>query len=731
MVLPMIAAIAAAEPKTKVSLVFSHAAARPGETITAAVKLVSEPGWHTYWRNAGDAGSPTTVEWKLPAGITAGQIQWPVPEKLIISKLTDYVYDKETLLLVTMTVAADAKLGSMNITGAVSWLECSDKSCVPQDGKVAGTLVIANESKPSDSGPLIEEWRGYLPKVDPNLVAKASWESTTDAKTRKLIVEWVPNEPVAKPDFYPYESDNYTVQAATELLEGTAQIVRLRKTVQLTDGSWPERIGGLVLNKTEGEHPTGYEVTLQTGGTGASTAPVAATAAGTGSAGAVELPSGSSAPTLLGILGLAFLGGLILNVMPCVLPVIALKILGFVNQSRKEPGKVRQLGIFYMLGVLTSFLILAGIILAARRAAGDVNWGIQMQNPYFVVGMTALVTLVALNLWGVFEITLPGSALSGAGELASREGPSGAFYNGVLATLLATPCTAPALGVAVGAVLTKPALILILTFLTIGFGLALPYVLLSWNPKWLKLLPKPGAWMEKFKMAMGFPMAATAVWLLSFGSKHFARSGTLWLGLFLVMLALSAWVYGEFVQRGSRHRGFAAGLAVLILFGGYAYTLEAKLHWRRIQEVSDSGDELFAEPGGIPWKRWSPEAVAKARESGRPVLVEFTADWCLLCQLNKESSIDIDSVKTKIKELNVAPFLADFTRRDKRIGQVINEYKRAGVPLVLVYPADKSAPAIVLPEVLKPNIVLNALEMAANSGPAQPKPQQTVSANLQ
>jgi thiol:disulfide interchange protein len=694
----------AAERNTEVKLLLSHSQARPGETITAALQMVSQPGWHAYWENPGDAGLPASAEWQLPAGLIAGDIQFPVPEKLIIATLFAYVYEGEVLLLVPMTVPASAPNGSHSLNGTISWLECSEKTCLPQDAPVTATLVIGKESTPSPHAELIAKWRDRLPREQTPFTVSATWESLIDTNSRPIMIEWSPNAPVQKPDFFPFPSENFSVQGTTEILEASSNQVRIRKTVQLHEGNWPQVIAGLVLNETGKDKHVAYAVQLRPEGG----------SIGSAAATAIQLGGDGTKRSLLAILGLALLGGLILNVMPCVLPVIALKILGFVNQSREEPGRVRQLGIVYMLGVLASFLVLAGVIISVKNATGAANWGFQMQNPYFVVGMTALVTLVALNLFGVFEITLASSALGTASGLASREGASGAFYNGILATLLATPCTAPALGAAIGAVITQPSRIIVLTFLTVGLGLALPYVLLSWNPRWLKFLPKPGPWMEKFKMSMGFPMLATAIWLLSVASNHFGKSGFLWLGLFLVCLSLAAWIWGDFVQRGAKHRTFAMALAAVILLGGYAYALEGKLHWREPRLAQNNSNDLALEPGGIPWRKWSAAAVAEARAAGHPVLVDFTADWCLTCQVNKTTSLEIDSVVQKLQQIDAVPFLADFTVSNPEISQELRRYNRAGVPLVIVFPADPNAAPILLPELLTPGVVLEALDLAAN-----------------
>jgi thiol:disulfide interchange protein DsbD len=394
--------------------------------------------------------------------------------------------------------------------------------------------------------------------------------------------------------------------------------------------------------------------------------------------------------------------------MPCVLPVIALKILGFVSEAKSEPRRVRALGLIYALGVLFSFLVLAGIIIGVKAAGNQIGWGFQFGNPIFLVCLITLVTLVALNLFGVFEVTLGGRALDTAGELASKHGAAGAFFNGVLATALATPCTAPFLGAALGFAFAQNATTIIFIFLAAGLGLAAPYVLLSWNPAWLKFLPKPGAWMEKFKIAMGFPMLATTVWLLYVATGTYGKD-VAWLGGFLVVVALAAWIFGEFIQRG-RHGKFLAGVIVLLLLiGGYVLILEKTLHWRAPMIATLAGNPADK----IDWQPWSPAAVAQARAGGHPVIVDFTADWCLTCQVNKKTSLEIPSVEKKLKDLNFITLVGDYTHTPADITAELTRYQRAGVPLVLVYPKNADAQPLVLPEVLTPGIVLNSLDQAA------------------
>jgi thiol:disulfide interchange protein DsbD len=365
----------------------------------------------------------------------------------------------------------------------------------------------------------------------------------------------------------------------------------------------------------------------------------------------------------------------------------------------------------YALGVLASFLVLAAVVIGVKSAGHHAGWGMQFGSPVFVVCLTTLVVLVALNLFGVFEVTLSGRALDTAGGLASKHGAAGAFFNGVLATALATPCTAPFLSIALGFAFAQNATVILLVFLAVGAGLAAPYVLLSWNPAWLKFLPKPGAWMEKFKIAMGFPMLATALWLFNLAAGSYGKS-VLWLGVFLVVVAFAAWIFGEFVQRGRTRKGLAMVIALGLLIGGYAYALESQLRWRAPMAASITTGSLKESAEGIDWQRWSPEAVAQARANGHPVLVDFTADWCLTCQVNKKTSIETPSVRAKLKAMDAVALLGDYTRFPDNITTELNRFSRAGVPLVLVYPKNPEAQPIVLPEILTPGIVLNALDHA-------------------
>jgi thiol:disulfide interchange protein DsbD len=675
---------------TTARLVLSHESARPGETVWAGVHLRMNQGWYTYWQNGGDAGAGTKIDWTLPAGVTAGAIQWPLPEKKVEvaagTSLTSYIYHNDVVLLVPLTLAATVPPGAMELKARVEWMEC-EKQCVIGRSGVSATLAIATDSRPSKDAALIENWRNKLPQVATNLAANAWWESADGGESRSVIIEWDPGSRTAEADFLPHTVTGFKIAGPTERVDGTDGKIRLRKLVEKEEGNWPKEISGVLVSKQAKDAPwKGWEAKLLLNPPPA------------GKREAAPLTS------ILPMLGFAFLGGLLLNIMPCVLPVIALKVLSFVNQARETPRQVRRLGIIYGLGVLVSFLVLAGLAIAVQQAGGRAGWSTAFQNPQFRVLITVLMTLVALNLFGLFEITLGGGAMGAASQLTAKEGTAGAFFNGVLATVLATPCTAPFLGVAIGFAFTQPPAIIVLMFVSVGLGLAAPFVALCWQPRWLGLLPKPGAWMERFKVAMGFPMLATAMWLFWLTGTRLGKTGVLWLGMFLVLLSMAAWIWGEFVQRGSKRKGLAAAICAVLLLTAYGGILEKQLQWR---------EPAGAKKEGIDWKKWSPEAVEQARKDGHPVLVDFTADTCLNCQVNKLTSLEVEPTRKKLKEISAVSFLGDFTDEDPAIARELERHGRAGVPLVLVYPKDSTKPPIELPAVLTPGIVLDALDKAA------------------
>ena len=716
-------AIAVHAAHTQVRLILFSSTEHSGSRVAALVDLKMEPGWHTYWKNPGAAGMATKIDWQLPPGLSVVDSGWPVPKKFPPVDVTTYGYEDEVALPTILEIASNSPPGRVEIKAHVSWLECKEV-CIPASADVEATLQVVSPDEEIKTTPdteslrVISLWEHSMPLrqdwQEPTV--RAWWGKPADGDTRPFVIEWAGIE--HQPDFYPDADDHYEIQGATEMFPAKSGNVGLRKLVKKFDGDWPKEISGLLVMPRDPNTPArtnDFRNIL---------------------AWNVKLPVSETVPTnfltrhdsrlsneesifdlewqeLFQMLLYAFIGGLILNIMPCVLPVIALKILGFVGESRSDPRRVRKLGLVYALGVLVSFLALAAIVIGVKAAGHRAGWGMQFGSPIFVVCLTTLVMLVALNLFGVFEVTLGGRALDAAGGLASKHGAAGAFFNGVLATVLATPCTAPFLSIALGFAFAQKAPVILLMFLAVGVGLAAPYVVLSWNPAWLKFLPKPGAWMEKFKIAMGFPMLATAVWLFNLAAGSYGKS-VLWLGIFLVLVAFAAWIFGEFVQRGRTRKVVALAIVLILLIGGYAFALENQLNWRAPVTPADATGPLKKSPDGIAWQRWSPDAIAAARAAGRPVLVDFTADWCLTCQVNKKTSIEIPSVRAKLKASNAVALLGDYTHFPESISTELNRFNRAGVPLVLVYPKDPATPPLVLPEILTPGIVLNALDRAAH-----------------
>jgi thiol:disulfide interchange protein len=706
---------------TQARLLLAADTAHAGDTILAGVQLHMDPGWHTYWKNPGNSGLgwPTTIDWQLPRGITAGNIQWPVPEKLMDTNQagsaaedsTTYIYNDEVVLLVSLKLAPNLPPGPLELAAKVSWLECAVQ-CLPGSTRVQAKLQVGTNQAASKDAELLASWERKLPRTGDGLSARVWWDGPAKGDLRLLVLQWNSATPVPEADFFPDSSEQFEMQGTTERLPAETGKIQVGKQVKKLSGDWPAEISGLLVQNS-GPERIGYQVKLAVGqpGTISSAAP---NSPGTNDA-------SLAAPSLWKMLVYAFVGGLILNIMPCVLPVIALKILGFVGQAKDNPRRVRHLGIIYALGVLASFLALAGLVIGVKAAGHQAGWGMQFGNPQFLVVLTILVTLVALNLFGLFEVNLSGQVMGAAGTLASKHGAAGAFFNGVLATILATPCTAPFLSIALGFAFAQNASLIILTFLTIGLGLASPYVIISWHPAWLKFLPKPGAWMEKFKIAMGFPMLATAVWLFSLLPIHYGTRSW-WLAIFLVILALAAWIFGEFFQRVRARRGLALAACLAVLGAGYVAVIEGKLLWRSpITAQPNPGDSVSHAPAGIAWQPWTPEAVSAARQQGRPVLVDFTAQWCLTCNTVVKPALENLRVRQRLSEINAVPMLGDYTGFPQAITDELTRFGRSGVPLLVVYSRNANEPPQILPDpsplaVARPSlyssVVLDYLERA-------------------
>lgn len=415
--------------------------------------------------------------------------------------------------------------------------------------------------------------------------------------------------------------------------------------------------------------------------------------------------------SLLVYLGLAFIGGIILNVMPCVLPVIAIKVLSFFEQARDEPARVRMLGLTFTAGIISSFMVLAGIVIAIQATGRSVGWGFQFQYPGFLIAMAALVLLFAMSLFGLFYVSVPGG--SKVDELANKEGYTGTFFKGVLATILSTPCTAPFLGTALGFAFAQPWWTVALIFFTIGLGMSLPYLILTAKPDWMKFMPKPGAWMENFKESLGFILLATVAWLLSVLGNELGIEGIIATTYFLIALAFAGWLVGRFIDLSSEpgRKIIVYSIATAVVAAAfYLFVYPLPGIGSAAQPVGKANDD-----SPIKWQPFTVERLDKALADRKTVLLDFTADWCLTCKANEKLVLNSAPVVQKIKALDVVPIQADWTVQDTKITQLLNKFNRSGVPLYVIFPAGKPTQPIVLPEVINQQMILEKLDEAGKS----------------
>ncbi|MBL9199214.1 MAG: thioredoxin family protein [Opitutaceae bacterium] len=678
------AAAAVAPSQVKAALVTADTTVQPGKPVTVALHLVHEPHWHTYWFNPG-TGLPTTLKWTIPAGWTAGPIQWPAPI-LLKDKRGNVVgqgYEGELLLPVTLTPPADLQPGAtVELTADADWLMC-EEICIPGGAKVSLRLPIAATAPAADAmwGEKIRAVVAGLPRTDAAWTASAVRSGKTATLTLKPVAPGA-GEPK---DVHFFTEDSLIAydQPQTAKRDGSGAWV-LTLPIAADAPADSTKLLGVVTSSggwMTGGTLRGLRIAADLA---ADPAPVAA---GGGAGGAAVAPA-----SLPGTLALAFLGGLILNLMPCVFPVLGIKILGFVNQAGQKRSAIVAHGLVFTAGVLVSFWALAGA-LAVLRAGGDqLGWGFQLQSAPFVFAMAALLLAFALNMSGVFEFGLRATAVGG--KLQAKEGLGGSFFTGVLATVVATPCSAPFLAPALGTALAVSTAESFAIFTTIAIGLSAPYLLLSIFPRAVKVLPRPGAWMETFKQLMAFPLYATVgalVWVLA---GQVSEEGFLMTLLGLVLVAMAVWIYGRWTAPGASRGRVRFGVAGVVVVGA----LGLWIGWPRPAAATTA----------VTWEPWSAEAVAKYRAEGRPIYVDFTARWCATCQTNKKLVFGSDEVLRLFAEKKVAALKADWTNRDPRITAELARYGRSAVPFNVVWQPGKDAP-VILPEILTPNMVLSAV----------------------
>lgn len=671
--------------------------AAPGSTAIVAVRQKIAPGWHTYWRNPGDSGGATTLAWTLPQGVTAGDIDWPTPERQRLLGLMNYGYSGTVYLPVPIQVPAAARPGSrLTLTAEALFLVCSDQMCVPEPLTLSLVLPVAEGAPPPDPdhGAAVERTLSQVPRPAPITARITRIEG---GLSLAAVGGPLAEGPVKWAYFFPFKGgliDHAAAQA------GQAGPRGLTLTLKPGRGLTPEALaGGIegVLQTDRGAWTVMAEPGAAPEGASGGAALADPDAAKAGTTGAVSIPD------LLKAALLALLGGLVLNLMPCVFPVLAMKAASLAKGAH-DPAQARRDGVMFLAGVLAAFAALAGLLLALRAGGEAVGWGFQLQSPPATGGLALLMLAVGLNLSGVYSV---GAGLQGAGSgpLARLPGGAGSFFTGVLAVVVAAPCTAPFMAAALGAALVMPWPAAMAVFLMLGLGLALPYLAVSLSPGLLRRLPKPGPWMERLRGVLAFPMYGAAAWLV----WVFARqTGGEALGLILlagVLAAFGLWLVG--INQARRAEGgtavFSAVAAALALISAFALTVVAA----RTPPAPEPG--RTSEGAALGSRPWSPQAVSAALAEGRPVLVNFTADWCVTCKINERAALSSPRLAEAMARTNAVYLVGDWTRRDDAITRELARHDRSGVPLYLLYRPDQAEPRI-LPQLLTEGLVIEALE---------------------
>lgn len=652
-----------------VELVTETSTIAPDHDFLAGLHFVLDKGWHIYWINAGDAGEPPRVDWQLPSGITAGSLQFPAPQRLPLGPLMDFGYENEVLLPVPMRADGSLKPGAKeNLRGHLHFLVCSNV-CIPGKADLAHSVTVATQPGTPDpqTAALFLNSQRHLPGTLP----AGSSLTVTETKTAYVITLRT-GQRIASAEFYPFDQ-NVIANAAPQTLHPLADGIRISvpKAQGLQQASAP--LHGL-LKLPDG---TAYQFT----------SPMVAAAATTRTSGG----------SLLRVLGLAFLGGVILNLMPCVFPVLFIKGLSLVQSSGEERKRLRMHGFVYTLGILVSFWGIVAVLLLLRAGGTHLGWGFQFQSPYFVAFMALLLFFLGLSLAGQFEIGL--SATSVGGELAQRGGYSGSFFTGVLATVVATPCTAPFMGAAIGFALSQNAGVTFAVFTALALGLAAPYVLLTLQPAWTRILPKPGAWMEYLKQAVSIPIFATVIWMVWVFAQVVGFNGVAALLAGMLLTAIAGWVLGHWPAKWA-----ASIAAILLLVCAIALPSVAA---KEFVPPAVAKSAVSASDNG--WQPFSSQQLDADRAQGKAVFVDFSAAWCLSCQVNERVVLERPDVKQAFRKSGVIRMRADWTNHDDTITAALAQLGRSGVPTYALYYGGPATTPKVLPEVLTPGIVLDAL----------------------
>jgi len=672
-----LAAPAPASPLVRVELLAETQSIAAGRTFWIALRQEITPGWHTYWMNPGDAGEPPRIEWTLPAGFTAGEIQWPPPERIAAGPAMSYGYSREVVLPIAVTAPPGLAPGArVTLRGQASWIVC-EKTCVPEEAAIALTLpVTATTPAPDPRGaPLIAAARRAVPAPSP---WPASFVATPERVTFAIAARGLDAQRVSEAWFYPARWGAIEHAAPQRWRIDDAGL-----TLEVARGPLPEAVAGPLEGVLVVSERLDSGIAHQ-----AFTVRAEPRAAGPGL-------------SLLQAAALALAGGLVLNLMPCVLPVLSVKALGLVRHASGRRAALRVHGLAYTGGVLVSFALVAGTLLGLRAGGQQLGWGFQLQSPLFVTLLAYVLFVMALSLSGVIVV---GARWTGAGQaLAARPGYAGSFFTGALATVAATPCTAPFMSAALGYAVTQPWTSALLVFEALGLGLALPYLLLTLVPAWQRLLPAPGSWMVRLEQLLAFPLYASVAWLLWVVSQQAGPSGVAAALAGLVLIAFAVGLSRISRAAGGRWRRVATASVVALGVAAIGAPALDSL-------VDTRAAARGARAEGGAWEPFSPQRLAELRAAGTPVFLNVTAAWCLTCLVNERVALRSSAVTDAFVRKGVVRLKADWTTRDPAITRVLGSFERNGVPLYLLYPPGPAAEPIVLPQILTEGVVVDATD---------------------
>ncbi|EUJ10625.1 thiol:disulfide interchange protein [Methylophilaceae bacterium 11] len=687
----------ASTPQVQAALVSSVSKVAPGEEITLGVHLKIIPHWHMYWQNPGDSGTVTTVDWQFSQPSEVGEILWPIPHRFKMGPIVNYGYEDEVTLPVKVKVAANLKSGeTFKTTAIVDWLVCKEE-CIPQQVTLAlsmpvvvGLPTVAPASGAPSHQPQLHQALLQQPQAAPWPV---SLQATKTGLSLHVAASDLTSEAIQDVWFYPYQWGKIA-QSADQTKTITKAGIQL--AFQLGDAPLKptETLDGVLVVQEKQRSALvarGYQIST----------PLIAYASATSAAS--QYTTAQADASSLGFttaLLLALLGGVVLNLMPCVFPVLSIKALSLVSHEHYSQRQILAQGVVYTLGVLASFALLAGLLIALKAGGAEIGWGFQYQSPLFVIAVAYLMFAVGLSLSGVFSI---GGSTAGVGSaLADKPGYAGSFFTGVLATVVATPCTAPFMAAALGYALTQSSAKLMLVFLSLGLGLALPYLLLTAWPALHRKLPKPGVWMERTKQIFAFPMYLAAVWLVWVLAQQVGANGVAVALGGMVLIAFAAWLYNT-TRLISLKNQIAAnvGIALVLvttLVVSYAYLGDAT--------PEAASQSVKASPTQY-WEPYTPEKLAILLAEGKPVFLNFTAAWCISCLVNERVALSQPEVTNAFQQKGITYLKGDWTNQDAHITNLLSKFGRSGVPLYVFYPAGNNAKPIELPQILTPSIVLS------------------------